>query len=315
MTGKPLDARSADVKAYDKYTADLSAELTKRAEKAAPGLVVRSTYAAAFGGVAAVVPANQIGALLKTDGIAAVQEDTLEHPLDDNTSFIGATTVWPTLGGSANAGSNVIVGDIDTGVWPEHPMLAHGHRSARPPAACRGCQFGDGADAAHLGPPFACNNKLIGAYAFTATYMANHRLRRPGVLQRHDRRVLRRATPRVTARTPRRPPPATASPRPSLYGVERGPVCGIAPGARVIEYRVCLSAGLLRAPTRSPPSSRRSSTASTSSTSRSRVARNPYTRPGRARVPRRDQRRHLRQRRRPATAVPAPGRPITAARG
>ena len=31
-----------------------------------------------------------------------------------------------------------------------------------------------------------------------------------------------------------------------LYGVERGPVCGIAPGAHVIEYRVCLVAGLLR---------------------------------------------------------------------
>ena len=28
-----------------------------------------------------------------------------------------------------------------------------------------------------------------------------------------------------------------------LYGVERGPVCGIAPGARVIMYRVCLEAG------------------------------------------------------------------------
>ena len=28
-----------------------------------------------------------------------------------------------------------------------------------------------------------------------------------------------------------------------LYGVERGPVCGIAPGARVIQYRVCLRQG------------------------------------------------------------------------
>jgi hypothetical protein len=28
-----------------------------------------------------------------------------------------------------------------------------------------------------------------------------------------------------------------------LYGVERGPVCGVAPGARVIQYRVCLEAG------------------------------------------------------------------------
>ena len=50
-------------------------------------------------------------------------------------------------------------------------------------------------------------------------------------------------TPRVTARTRRRPPPATASTSAVLYGVERGPVCGIAPGAHVIMYRVCLAEG------------------------------------------------------------------------
>ena len=76
------------------------------------------------------IPANQIGALLKVDGVVAVQQDTLEQPLDDNTAFIGATRVWPSLGGSANAGSNVIVGVIDTGVWPEHPMLAPGSLGA-----------------------------------------------------------------------------------------------------------------------------------------------------------------------------------------
>ena len=47
-----------------------------------------------------------------------------------------------------------------------------------------------------------------------------------------------------------------------LYGVQRGPVCGIAPGARVIEYRVCLAAAA-SAPTRSRRCSRRSATAST----------------------------------------------------
>ena len=133
VTGKSLESNAAAVKAYDSYTADLSATLTRRAEKAAPGLKVRSTYSTAFGGVEASVPANQIAALLKTDGIVAVQEDTLEQPLDDNTSFIGATAVWPSLGGSANAGSNVIVGVIDTGVWPEHPMLA----AREPRCACR----------------------------------------------------------------------------------------------------------------------------------------------------------------------------------
>ena len=102
----------------------------------------------------------------------AVQQDTLEQPLDDNTGFIGATAVWPSLGGSATAGSNVIFGVIDTGVWPEHPMLAPGSLGAHRRVACKACQFGDGTDTAHLGPTFTCNNKLIGAYALTATYMA-----------------------------------------------------------------------------------------------------------------------------------------------
>ena len=39
-----------------------------------------------------------------------------------------------------------------------------------------GCQFGDGSDAA-LGAPFTCNNKLIGAYAFTRHQPAGERRR------------------------------------------------------------------------------------------------------------------------------------------
>ena len=48
-----------------------------------------------------------------------------------------------------------------------------------------------------------------------------------------------------------------------LYGVDRGPISGMAPGARVIMYRVCAAAAA-SAPTRSRRSSRRSSTRSTS---------------------------------------------------
>src|SRR5205085_2327917 len=115
----------------------------------------------------AVVPANSVDNLLQVPGVAAVQKDSLNQPLDDNTSFVGATSVWPSLGGPSNAGSNVTVGVIDTGVWPEHPMLSPTGVSA-PACGLKGCQFGDCSDAA-LGPAFACNNKLIGAYAFTQT--------------------------------------------------------------------------------------------------------------------------------------------------
>ena len=126
VTGKELKDNPAAVQAYDAYTADRSRKITAGARKAAPAMKVSSAYSTAYGGVAASLPANQIAALLKVDGVVAVQQDKLEQPLDDNTSFIGATAVWPSLGGSANAGSNVIVGVIDTGIWPEHPMLRSG---------------------------------------------------------------------------------------------------------------------------------------------------------------------------------------------
>ena len=132
-----------------------------------------TAFTIAYGGVAARVPANKIAKLLAVPGVLAVQKDTLNQPQDDNTSFIGATNVWPTLGGQDNAGSNVVVGVIDTGVWPESPYFVDRGLPAPPhPRSFYHCDFGNGSDVAHLGPTFACNNKLIGAYNFTQTYMA-----------------------------------------------------------------------------------------------------------------------------------------------
>ena len=170
-----------------------------------------------------------------------MQKDSLNQPLDDNTAFIGATAVWPQLGGSAKAGSNVIVGVLDTGVWPENPMLSPTGESA-PAGGLKGCQFGDGTDTAHLGPAFACNNKLIGAYAFTQTYMA--------VVGSNGQEFCNNTSGVCSPRDPEGHGTHTTTTAGGdcvasavLYGVDRGPVCGVAPGAHVIEYRVCLSQG------------------------------------------------------------------------
>ena len=241
LTGKTLKENAKAVKAYNAYATDLSTKISARAQKAAPGLKIQFTYSGAFGGVSARIPANQIASLLKADGVVAVQQDTLEHPLDDNTSFIGATAVWPTLGGSTTAASNVIVGVIDTGVWPEHPMLSPTGIPS-PSGGPWGCQFGDGSDPAHLGTPFACNKKLIGAYAKTATYMAN--------VGADANEFCNNATHICSARDSEGHGTHTTTTAAGdcvasamLYGVERGPVCGIAPGAHVIQYRVCLAQG------------------------------------------------------------------------
>ncbi|WP_300675951.1 S8 family serine peptidase [Nocardioides sp.] len=69
-------------------------------------------------------------------------------------------------------GTGVLVGVIDTGIWPEHPSFADdGTLPAAPDLGPDSCDFGNTAanknDAA-----FTCNNKLVGARDMTTTYRA-----------------------------------------------------------------------------------------------------------------------------------------------
>lgn len=241
ITGKTFAQNRRAVARYSRYATRKMTRISKAVKRAVPGLRLGTSFRFAYGGVAARVPGNRIAKLLRVTGVAAVQRDALRQPQDDNTAFIGATGVWPSLGGSDLAGQNVKVGVIDTGVWPEHPMLADNH-GLPPVAHAAGCQFGDGSDVAHLGPTFTCNNKLIGAYAKTATYMS--------AVGADANEFCNNTTHQCSARDSEGHGTHTTTTAAGacvssaiLYGVERGPVCGIAPGARVIQYRVCLEAG------------------------------------------------------------------------
>ena len=112
-----------------------------------------------------------------------------------------------------------------------------------PAGGIKGCQFGDGSDSAHLGSPFACNNKLVGAYAKMATYMANTGADGAGVLQQHLARVLasRLRGPRHAHH--RRRPAATVSRRPCCTASSGARSAASRPGAHVEMYRVCARAG------------------------------------------------------------------------
>src|SRR6185503_8127544 len=95
---------------------------------------------------------------------------------DRSPAFIGAPTLWNQLGGQDDAGEGVVVGVLDTGIWPEHPAYADPDPLGKPYAAppppltgTRACEFTGGANP---GAAFACNNKLIGADRFMATYDA-----------------------------------------------------------------------------------------------------------------------------------------------
>ncbi len=242
VTGKKLKDNRDAVRAYENKTSKLSADISAGVKNAVPAATIRSTYQTVYGGVEARIPANSVATLLRVPGVTAVQADTLEQPLDDNTEFIGAKAVWPSLGGSSSAGSNVTVGIIDTGIWPEHPMLSPAGVSA-PAGGLKGCSdFATSGDTAHLGPAFSCNNKLIGAYAFTDTYMATtgsdgQEFCNDATLECSPRDSEGHGTHTLTTAA------GDCVTSAVIYGVERGPVCGVAPGAHVIAYRVCLSEG------------------------------------------------------------------------
>jgi subtilisin family serine protease len=235
VTGRELTARSTAERQYERFIesqeASFQAELAEVVPEARVGRSLRTVY----GGMALTVPANRIDELLTIPGVVAVQEDELLQPLtDESIGFIGADALDAPLGGDRRAGSGVIVGILDTGVWPEHPSFADQGHMQPPPRTFDGrprtCDFGDNP----LTPehdPFVCNNKLIGGAAFLDTYLS-----RPGLPPE----------PFHTARDSNGHGTHTASTAAGnvldsaeVFGVERGPLRGVAPGAWVSIYKVC----------------------------------------------------------------------------
>jgi len=195
VTGKELSLTDAAVKKYLAYVKGVIADTQAAITSAVPSAKALETYAVAYGGLAMTVKARDARAVLAVEGVAAVQDNSLRQlpasdtgslaasasvtsangaavasgggTLDNDAStFIGADAVWPSLGGRDKAGLGVIVGVIDTGIWPEHPMLAD-NGIPKPAGGPWACDFGEGGD-----PAFSCNDKLVGAYAFLDTYAA-----------------------------------------------------------------------------------------------------------------------------------------------
>ncbi|UUZ56390.1 hypothetical protein LP419_14980 [Massilia sp. H-1] len=90
--------------------------------------------------------------------------------------------LWSQLGGQASAGEDIVIGIVDSGIWPENPSFAdrvdnNGNAShsgstvvyGAPPTSWKGsCVTGEGFAVAN------CNNKLIGARYFKSPTQTLH---------------------------------------------------------------------------------------------------------------------------------------------
>lgn len=176
VTGRPLDITSPDSVAYLAYLNAKLDALTANLQSAIPGLRVSHRFDVVLGGLAVQLPQPFSERLPFVGGVAMVLADDLMR-LDtfNSPQFIGAPTTWRRLGGQDDAGEGVIVGILDSGVWPESPSFADPDPAGEPyaPPRPRGdgsawpCDFAGGLNP---GPAAGCNNKLISAQRFMSTY-------------------------------------------------------------------------------------------------------------------------------------------------
>ena len=172
ITGKKLSLSDPAVAAYLAYVKQTLAAAQAKIKAAVPTATLLESYPVAYGGLAMTVPARSAKAVLAVAGVAAVQANTLQQlPASDTgattttareatstpaastggsskidndaSTFIGADKVWPSLGGRDKAGQGIIIGVIDTGIWPEHPML-EGQRHPAPRGRSLGLRIRDG---------------------------------------------------------------------------------------------------------------------------------------------------------------------------
>jgi hypothetical protein len=99
----------------------------------------------------------------------------------------------------------------------------------------RGCWTPRPAATSRISAAFTCNNKLI-SLRIHGRVPDRARLERRRVLQRRREDVLPRDSDSHGTTTTTAAGDCVG--HAMLYGVDRGPVCGIAPGAHVIMYRV-----------------------------------------------------------------------------
>lgn len=175
LRGQKLDPLDLGVA---KYVAYLDGK--HGAASSAVGAVRIYDYRYAFNGFAAELTPEQAEKLAQQPGVVSVEKDQVLYADTASTpTFLGLDVpggLWSRLGGPGTAGDGVIVGIIDSGIWPESlaftdrtgangNVTKDGKSSYSPIRGWHGrCEAGEAFS------PSMCNQKLIGARHFNAAW-------------------------------------------------------------------------------------------------------------------------------------------------
>ncbi len=225
--GSKVDVASKEAKDYEKFLKEQHDESLREAQ-VDPAVKVHD-YIFALNGYSALLTEAQVEKLRSQKGVLMVLEDQMRYKQTDSSAEFMRLTVKGGAYDSDFTGENVVVGIIDTGIWPEHPSFADdGSYAPLPDYAGLPCEFGNTAhnpdDA-----PFTCNNKLLGARQMLDTYRALIGADPDEFDSARDDDGHGTHTASTAA--------GNAGVEASIFGISRGTISGIAPRARIIAYK------------------------------------------------------------------------------
>ncbi len=209
---------------------------------AAVGATKLYDYSVTNNGVAVELSSSQARKLSGAKDVVSLEKDALAKITTTySPEFLGLGATggaWSQLGGNTTAGRSIIVGVIDTGIWPESPSFAGGElkrdTAGHPVEATglRGKWFG----ACVQGELFSsqnCNDKLIGARYYVSGFgkknIAHEEYLSPRDGDGHGSHTASTAA-------------GNRVPGVSIDGAPQGTASGMAPGARVAAYKICWTA-------------------------------------------------------------------------
>ena len=234
---KPAKAKKVNPQAANvqQYVAHLKGRHDAAINLAGGG---KKLYDYTFGanGFAAVLTSTEAARLTQQPGVLAVMRDQMRTVQTDNSPrFLGLDApggLWQDLGGQSLAGEDVIIGVIDTGIWPDHPSFSDRAGNAKgakkvydPPTDWFGiCQKGEQWN------PSDCSDKLIGARYFNAGF-----IQAAGGLPDHEYNSARDAEGHGTHTASTAG--GNAGVQAEIFGRDFGTISGIAPRARIAAYK------------------------------------------------------------------------------
>ncbi|KMT04813.1 hypothetical protein BVRB_7g169840 [Beta vulgaris subsp. vulgaris] len=190
-----------------------------------PKLIYSYTHSAT--GFAASLSAAQAAELRSHPAVLSIIPDQVHQVQTTRTTqFLDLSEgsgLWP----QSDQGSEIIIGVIDTGIWPGHRSFSDVGYGPVPTTWKGSCPVGD--------PDFpagSCNKKLIGAYAFYAGYEANY-----GRLPRKERKSPKDYNGHGThcASIAAGSKVVNAA----LFNYAKGTARGVATKARIAAYKAC----------------------------------------------------------------------------